>query len=108
MFLDRRVAAKEPLSRVPKRDGRMKVPSVVGRNWWRVRVLVMSIRALEGIERRRASFSVDGRERGMERAVRSSLNWAWVSLGCFGCTAGLLDQMQTFWIRVFVGGWRRS
>jgi hypothetical protein len=44
----------------------------------------------------------------MERAVRSSLNWAWVSLGCFGCTAGLLDQMQTFWIRVFVGGWRRS
>lgn len=74
MFRDRRVLAKVPLSRDVKRDGKMKEPSVVGRNWWMFIVLVASRRVLAGRERRRASFSFEERVRGIERAVRSSLN----------------------------------
>jgi hypothetical protein len=86
----------------------MKDPSVVGRNWCRDRVFVVDIRVFAGTERRREIFSLAGRERGMFKAVRSSLNWVWVSVGCFGCTAGLLDQMQTCRTNALEAGWRRS
>lgn len=86
----------------------MKDVSVVGRNWWRVIVFALSRRVFAGIERRRVSFSLFGRVRGISRAVRSWLNWGWVSVGCLGWTAGLFDQMQAWRMREFSSGWRRS
>lgn len=86
----------------------MKDVSVVGRNWWSWIVLALSRRVFAGVERRRVSFSLCGRVRGMSKAVRSWLNWVCVSVGCFGWTAGLFDQMQAWRMREFSSGWRRS
>lgn len=91
IFRDSRAWAKVPSSSDVKRVGRMKEPSVVGRNWWMFIVLPASRRVLEERERRRASLSVAERESGIERAVRSSLNWSCVSVGVLGWTAGLLE-----------------
>lgn len=84
MFRAFRARAKVPSSKDLRSVGEMKVPSVVGRNWWIWMVLAAFRRVLAGVERRREIFSLADKERGMFNAERSWLNCIWVSWGCLG------------------------
>lgn len=69
-------------------------PVMTGRNWC-IRMRDPAARRVDaGRERRRASLSLCGSEKGIPRAERSSLNCACASDEDLGCIPGPLDHMM--------------
>lgn len=97
------LAANLPFWMEGKRDGFMKSPSVIARNWWSFIFDIAATSSCEGFERSNSIFSEEGREWGMERTERSSLNWSCVSSSDFGGTPGPFECMITLLIQRFLG-----